>query len=95
LSVPLEGNRVQKCGGVVSKITKKDVVLVLTQVSLAVSISRLIAGGNMYFNMGSIKSSNAVPKEGIVFVVAGKSRGEGSIRGREVNDLLVKQENSL
>jgi hypothetical protein len=23
LSVPLEGNRVQKCGGVVSKITKK------------------------------------------------------------------------
>jgi hypothetical protein len=64
-------------------------------VSLAVSISRLIAGGNMYFNMGSIKSSNAVPKEGIVFVVVGKSRGEGSIRGREVNDLLVKQENSL
>ena len=49
----------------------------------------------MYFNMGSIKSSNAVPKEGIVFVVAGKSRGEGSIGGREVNDLLIKQENGL
>jgi hypothetical protein len=64
-------------------------------VSLAVSISRLIVGGNIYFNIGSIKSSNAVLKEGIIFVVASKSRGEESIRGREVNDLLVKQENSL
>jgi hypothetical protein len=64
-------------------------------VSLAISISRLIAGGNVYFNISSIKSSNAVSKEGIVFIVAGESRGEGSVRGREVNDVLVKQENSL
>jgi hypothetical protein len=49
----------------------------------------------VYFNMSSIKSSNAVSKEGIVFIIAGESRREGSVRCREVNDVLVKQENSL
>jgi hypothetical protein len=35
LSVPLEGNRVQKCGGVVSKITKKMCLQVPRRGSLA------------------------------------------------------------
>jgi hypothetical protein len=64
-------------------------------VSLTILISRLIAGGNVYFNISSIKSSNIVLKEGIVFIVAGESRGEGSVGGREVNNVLIKQENSL
>jgi hypothetical protein len=49
----------------------------------------------VYFNISSIKSSNVVSKEGIVFIVVGESRREGSVRCREVNDVLVKQENSL
>lgn len=48
----------------------------------------------MYFNISSIINYNTVLKEGIVFFVASESRGERSIRCREADDLLIKQQDS-
>ena len=59
---------------------------------LPILIPRLIFWANVHVNMGAIKSSYTIGKEGLVFRVVGNMVRERGVRCRQLNNLRVEKE---